>query len=300
MEADVIFIRSSLAANSVDSHTHTCIHALIFFDLNKSHTKRVKKGTNVMPNRVKLNFEGTTGEVLAGLLELPESTPKAYVLMAHCFTCGKDIPAASRIARALVAENYAVLRFDFTGLGGSDGDFSNTNFSSNVGDLLAAASFLREHYQAPELLVGHSLGGTAVLVAAQKIPETKGVVTIAAPSDPEHVAKHFFCNISDIEEQGEAEVELAGRSFTIKKQFLEDIRASVDEKHIHDLRIPLLLFHSPTDETVGIGEAEKIYKAAKHPKSFVSLTGADHLLTRRDDTKYVATLIAAWATRYLD
>lgn len=252
-----------------------------------------------MSKRIKLNFEGQHGDELAGMLEIPQETPKAYVLIAHCFTCGKDIPAASRIARALVEANYAVLRFDFTGLGGSDGDFSNTNFSSNVGDLLAAAAFLREHYEAPELLVGHSLGGTAVLVAAQHIPETRGVVTIGSPADPEHVAKQFSCDINLIEEEGEAEVELAGRTFTIKKQFLDDIRESVDASHIAALKVPLLLFHSPHDETVLIQEAEKIYKAAKHPKSFVSLSGADHLLTRREDAAYVAKVIAAWATRYL-
>lgn len=252
-----------------------------------------------MPKRVRLTFEGQLGDELAGLLELPEEEPKAYAMIAHCFTCGKDIPAASRIARALVNEGYAVLRFDFTGLGGSDGDFSNTNFSSNVGDLVAAAGFLREQYEAPELLVGHSLGGTAVLVAAQHIPETKGVVTIGSPADPEHVAAQFFCDISTIEEDGEADVILAGRAFTIKKQFLDDIRDSVDDTHLASLKIPLLVFHSPEDETVLIREAEKIYKAAKHPKSFVSLSGADHLLTRREDAAYVANVIAAWATRYL-
>ncbi len=252
-----------------------------------------------MPERTRLTFEGQLGDELAGLLQVPDNEPKAYVMIAHCFTCGKDIPAASRIARALVEADYAVLRFDFTGLGGSDGDFSNTNFSSNVGDLVAAANFLRENYKAPELLVGHSLGGTAVLVAAQHIPETRGVVTIGSPADPEHVAAQFMCDISLIEENGEAEVELAGRSFTIKKQFLDDIRTSVDDSHLANLKVPLLLFHSPHDETVLIREAEKIYKAAKHPKSFVSLSGADHLLTRREDAAYVAKVIAAWATRYL-
>ncbi|MFL0800936.1 MAG: lysophospholipase [Agarilytica sp.] len=252
-----------------------------------------------MPERTRLTFEGQLGDELAGLLEVPDNEPKAYVMIAHCFTCGKDIPAASRIARALVEADYAVLRFDFTGLGGSDGDFSNTNFSSNVGDLVAAANFLRDNYKAPELLVGHSLGGTAVLVAAQHIPETRGVVTIGSPADPEHVAAQFMCDISVIEETGEAEVELAGRTFTIKKQFLDDIRTSVDDSHLAALKVPLLLFHSPHDETVLIREAEKIYKAAKHPKSFVSLSGADHLLTRREDAAYVAKVIAAWATRYL-
>lgn len=172
-----------------------------------------------MPKRHKLTFEGQLGDELAGLLEIPDNEANAFVLMAHCFTCGKDIPAASRIARSLVASDYAVLRFDFTGLGGSDGDFSNTNFSSNVGDLIAAANFLRANYKAPSLLVGHSLGGTAVLAAAHHIAETKGVVTIGSPADPEHVAAQFMCDINLIEEQGEADVTLAGRTFTIKNSF---------------------------------------------------------------------------------
>lgn len=252
-----------------------------------------------MPKRTRLTFEGDLGDELAGLLEIPDHEPKAYVLLAHCFTCGKDIPAASRIARNLVDSQYAVLRFDFTGLGGSDGDFSNTNFSSNVGDLVAAANFLRDHYQAPKLLVGHSLGGTAVLAAAHHIPESVGIVTIGSPSDPEHVADQFMCDISVIEDKGEAEVVLAGRSFTIKRQFLEDIRTSVDAIHLANLKRALLVFHSPMDATVPISEAEKIYKAAKHPKSFVSLTDADHLLTRREDAAYVAEVISSWAIRYL-
>ncbi len=252
-----------------------------------------------MPKRTRLTFEGDLGDELAGLLEVPDEEPKAFVLMAHCFTCGKDIPAASRIARSLVERQYAVLRFDFTGIGGSDGEFSNTNFSSNVGDLVAAANFLRDHHQAPSLLVGHSLGGTAVLAAARHIPESIGIVTIGSPSNPEHVAAQFMCDISKIESEGESEVVLAGRSFTIKKHFLEDIRAAMDAKHIANLKRALLVFHSPMDEVVPIVEAEKIYKAAIHPKSFVSLTGADHLLTRREDAAYVAEVIASWAMRYL-
>ncbi len=253
-----------------------------------------------MPLRTKLTFEGETGDTLAGLLEQPESESKAYVLMAHCFTCGKNIASASRIARALVERGYAVLRFDFTGLGGSDGDFSNTNFSSNVGDLVAAANFLRSEYKAPRLLIGHSLGGTAVLAAAHHISEALGVVTIGSPADPEHIAKQFLCDIQDIEEEGAAEVDLGGRTFTIKRQFLEDIRNSVDAKHIADLRKALLVFHSPVDKIVSISEAEKIYTAAMHPKSFVSLEDADHLLTNKDDAIYTANVIASWASRYLD
>lgn len=249
--------------------------------------------------RTKLSFEGEIGATLDGLLEEPEGAPHGYALMAHCFTCGKNIASASRIARALVEKGYAVLRFDFTGLGGSDGDFSNTNFSSNVGDIVAAANYLRDHHQAPSLLLGHSLGGTAVLSAAHHIPEVRGIVTIGAPANPEHVAKQFACDISSIEEAGEAEVQLAGRSFTIKKQFLDDIRATADPAHIADLRRALLVFHSPVDETVSIKQAETIYKSAKHPKSFVSLDKADHLLTKRDDANYVADVVASWVKRYL-
>ena len=252
-----------------------------------------------MSKKTRFNFIGQLGEQLAGLLEEPDTQAKAYVLMAHCFTCGKDIAAASRIARALVQHGYAVLRFDFTGLGGSDGDFANTNFSSNVGDLIAAANFMRESHQAPHLLIGHSLGGTAVLAAAQDIPEVTGVVTIGSPADPEHVAKQFMCDITSIETEGEAEVDLAGRTFTIKKQFLEDIRTSADSVNLAKLKRALLVFHSPEDKTVSIREAEKIYTAAKHPKSFVSLENADHLLTKKEDADYVADVIAGWAKRYI-
>lgn len=260
--------------------------------------QQFKRGLN-MAERTKLSFEGEAGIVLDGLLEEPDGKPIGYALMAHCFTCGKNIASASRIARGLVEQGYAVLRFDFTGLGGSDGDFSNTNFSSNVGDIVAAANYLRDAREAPKLLLGHSLGGTAVLSAAHHIPEVKGIVTIGAPSDPEHVAKQFSCDISLIESDGEAEVNLAGRSFTIKKQFLEDIRAMADPAHIADLRRALLVFHSPVDETVSIKEAETIYKAAKHPKSFVSLDKADHLITKREDANYIAEVVASWVTRYL-
>ncbi len=253
-----------------------------------------------MPTRTKLTFTGKQGVDLDGLLEEPDNIPLGYVLMAHCFTCGKNIASSSRIAKTLVTKGYAVLRFDFAGLGDSDGDFSNTNFSSNVGDLVAAANYLREEKQAPQLLIGHSLGGTAVLSAAHHIPEIRGIVTIGAPSDPEHVAKQFLCDISQIENDGEAEVDLAGRKFTIKKQFLDDIRLSVGTSHIADLKRALLIFHSPIDETVSLKEAEKIFKAAKHPKSFVSLDKADHLLTKKEDATYVADVIVGWASRYID
>ncbi|WP_407330795.1 alpha/beta fold hydrolase [Enterovibrio sp. 27052020O] len=236
--------------------------------------------------------------VLAGMLETPEHAARGYALFAHCFTCGKDVAAASRISRALVNIGFAVLRFDFTGLGGSDGDFANTNFSSNVNDLVAAADFLRDNYEAPLLLIGHSLGGRAVLSAAQHIPEVSAVATIGAPADADHVSKQFAAHVETIEADGEAALMLAGRPFTIKKQFLDDIRA--ENNDIENLRVPLLVMHSPIDSIVLIKEAEKIYSRAKHPKSFVTLDTADHLLTNKDDAQYVAELIAAWSHRYID
>lgn len=236
---------------------------------------------------------------LSGLLESPESEVKFYALFAHCFTCGKDIAAASRISRALVSKGIAVLRFDFTGLGNSDGDFANSNFSSNIQDLIAAADFLRTQYQAPRLLIGHSLGGAAVLGVAQHVEEVMAVVTIGAPSDAAHVAHNFALQLDDIEQNGKAEVNLAGRVFTIEKQFLDDIKR-YDTSHIGQLRKALLVMHSPIDNTVKIAEAEKIYQAALHPKSFVSLDDADHLLTNKRDAEYAADVIAAWAGRYID
>jgi len=252
-----------------------------------------------MSTRTKVEFPGTDGLMVAGLLETPDSSPHSFALFAHCFTCGKDVLSASRIARALVARGYAVLRFDFTGLGSSDGDFANSNFSSNVNDLVLAADFLRENYRAPSLLIGHSLGGSAVLVAAHSMEEVKGVATIGAPSDPQHVVKQFGCNLDEINQSGVAEVRLAGRPFTIKKQFLEDLAAQHQSGNIAELKKALIVFHSPVDETVSIKEAEIIYRAAKHPKSFVSLDDADHLLTKARDAEYVAITIAAWATRYI-
>jgi putative redox protein len=253
---------------------------------------------DMMPTRQKIEFPGHSGEMLAGSLELPESAPRATALIAHCFTCGKDSVASSRISRSLVALGFAVLRFDFTGLGNSDGDFANTNFSSNVRDLVAAADALRERSLAPSVLIGHSLGGTAVLNAASEIPETAGVVTIGSPADAQHVAQQFQCDINTINEKGEAEVSLAGRPFTIKKQFLDDISAT-STTVIQRMRKPLLVLHSPVDQTVSINEAERIYKAASHPKSFISLDNANHLLTDKRDAEYVAGLIASWAGRFL-
>ncbi len=249
-----------------------------------------------MPERRKFEFEGSTGAKLAALLELPDQLPVATALFAHCFTCGKDIAAASRISRALVKRGYAVMRFDFTGLGSSDGDFANTNFSSNVGDLVRAADHLRSEDMAPSILIGHSLGGTAVLNAAQSIPECKGVVTIGSPADAQHVSQQFACDIETIEKEGETTVKLAGREFLIRKQFLDDLKTTSTD-HLAKLKAALLIMHSPTDATVSIKHAERIYKAAHHPKSFVSLDNADHLLSRAADSEYVAQVISAWAMR---
>jgi uncharacterized OsmC-like protein/esterase/lipase len=247
--------------------------------------------------RTKVEFE-SQGQTLAGLLETPDQGVRAYVLFAHCFTCGKDIAAASRISRFLVQHGFAVLRFDFTGLGNSDGDFANTNFSSNTEDLLSAARFLQQNYQAPELLIGHSLGGAAVLAMATQLPDVKAVVTIGAPFEASHVLHNFNAHLETIETDGQAKVSLGPREFTVKKQFLDDLRNQTTD-HIKHLNKALLVLHSPVDLTVDIADAEKIYKAAKHPKSFVSLDTADHLLSKAIDSEYVAQTISGWASRYI-
>jgi putative redox protein len=247
----------------------------------------------------KIEFEGSQGDVLAARLDMPEVPPKAFALFAHCFTCSKDVFAASRIARALTHEAIAVLRFDFTGLGASKGEFANTSFSSNIDDLIKAADFLRDNYQAPQLLIGHSLGGAAVLAAAGQIAETKAVATIAAPAEAEHVLKNFGAQLDDLKKGQSIEVKLAGRDFTIKSDFVDDIRRHTLEEKLKKLKKPLLIFHSPVDQVVSIDNATKIFVAAKHPKSFISLDKADHLLSGHEDAVYVAEVIAAWASRYL-
>lgn len=247
----------------------------------------------------KVTFAGIDGNQLAARLDLPEGKPLAYALWAHCFSCTKDIFAASRVAGGLTENGIAVLRFDFTGLGSSAGDFANTNFSSNVGDLVAAADHLRDNFEAPKMLIGHSLGGAAVLAGAGRIPEAEAVCTIGAPADPAHVARLFQNSRTEIEEKGEAEVLLVGRPFRIKKQFLEDIESQKLERDIATMNKALLIFHSPIDAIVGIDNAASIFQAAKHPKSFVSLDDADHLLSRKKDAAYVADVIAAWAARYI-
>lgn len=252
-----------------------------------------------MPSQ-KFQFPGADGQQLAAVLDLPAEMPRAFALFAHCFTCGKDVLAAKRVADALTMHGIAVLRFDFTGLGASEGEFANSHFSSNVADLVKAADHLRETHQAPALLIGHSLGGAAVLAAAESIPEAKLVATIAAPADPEHVTGLFKDHIETIRAKGEGEVQLAGRPFRIKRAFLEDVANQRLTERIRKLRKALLIFHSPTDNTVGIDNASEIFLAAKHPKSFVSLPGADHLLSQKKDSAYVAGMIATWAMRYLD
>src|ERR1700735_5613701 len=248
----------------------------------------------------RFQFMGSEGQQLAAALEMPEGPVHAYALFAHCFTCGKDGLAAKRIAVALAAKGIAVLRFDFTGLGSSEGDFANSTFTSNVADLVRAADHLRETRQAAAILIGHSLGGAAILAAAGQIPDAKAVVTIAAPSDPAHVTGMFADRIEDIRMHGESEVSLAGRPFRIKREFLDDIAEHGLMEHVGKLHKALLVMHSPTDGPVGIENATHIFLAARHPKSFVSLAGADHLLTGKGEAAYVADVIAAWATHYLD
>jgi uncharacterized OsmC-like protein/fermentation-respiration switch protein FrsA (DUF1100 family) len=248
----------------------------------------------------RFQFTGEGGHQLAAALDLPEQEPLAYALFAHCFTCGKDVLAARRIAVALAGKGIAVLRFDFTGLGSSEGDFANSTFSSNVADLVRAADHLRETRKAPAILIGHSLGGAAILAAAGQIPDAKAVVTIAAPSDPAHVTGLFRDRIEDIRSHGKVEVSLAGRPFHIRREFLDDVAEHNLMDHVTRLHKALLIMHAPNDDTVGIDNATRIFVAAKHPKSFVSLAGADHLLSERRDAAYVADVIAAWATRYLD
>ncbi len=244
-------------------------------------------------------FAGSGGQTLAARLDAPDQAPASYALFAHCFTCGKDVFAATRIAQQLTVHGIAVLRFDFTGLGASEGEFANAHFSSNVADLVAAAAHLRAVYAAPALLIGHSLGGAAVLAAAGSVPECKAVVTIGAPSDVRHVRQLLGDRLAQIEADGEANVVLAGRPFTIKRQFLLDAEEQHITAKIAELRRALLVMHSPRDDTVEISNATRIFTAAKHPKSFVSLDTADHLLTVREDAVYAADLIAAWVVRYL-
>ncbi len=248
----------------------------------------------------RIRFPGASGAELAARLEMPAGEPAGYALFAHCFTCSKDLKAIVRISRALAARGFGVLRFDFTGLGESAGEFADTNFSSNLDDLVAAANYLRESRGGPHLLVGHSLGGAAVLAAAGRIPGVQAVATVAAPSDTEHLGETLVRLAPELEASGEAEVRLGGQRFRIRRQLLDDLAEHSMDRHLKGLGLPLLIFHSPQDEVVGIEHAARIYKAARHPKSFISLDGADHLLLRREeDSRFVAGVLAAWARRYV-
>ena len=247
----------------------------------------------------KITFEGHS-EPLRAKLDLPdEGEPVGWGLFAHCFTCNKNLKAIGNISRSLTRRGYALFRFDFTGLGESEGDFGNTNFSSNIQDLIAATEYLKREYQAPELLIGHSLGGAAVLQAARYIDSCRAVATIGAPCNPGHVAHLLESKRDEIEKNGEAKVKLAGRTFNIKKQFLDDLEESRMDDNIRSLKQALLLFHSPVDQTVGIENASHIFKLAKHPKSFISLDQADHLLMNDRDSGFVGDITASWVKRYL-
>lgn len=251
-------------------------------------------------NSVKLTFKNNQEKSLSAKLEYPvDGQPTAYAIFAHCFTCSKNLAAVTNISRALTSKGIAVLRFDFTGLGDSEGDFADTNFSSNVEDLISAATYLEKEHVAPQIIIGHSLGGAAVLMAASKIDSIEAVVTIGAPADPPHVQHLFQGGIDEIEKHGEATVSIGGRPFKIKKQFIEDLRNNSLEFTVGKMRKALLVMHSPQDEIVEVDNARKIYEMAKHPKSFITLDGADHLLTRKEDSMYVGSMVGSWVTRYL-
>ena len=252
-------------------------------------------------NLQKVTFQNKEGQKLVGRLELPvDQHPHNFAIFAHCFTCNKNLSAVKNIGKALTSKGFGVLRFDFTGLGESDGDFADTNFSGNVEDLIAAADYLKTNYQSPTLLVGHSLGGAAVIFAASAIDAVKAVATIGAPSNPSHVQHLLHSSLEEIKASGKAVVNLSGRDFTIKKQFLDDLESKSLPETARNLRKALLVMHSPQDDTVGIKNAEEIYVAARHPKSFVSLNGADHLLMNKKDSVYAGEVIAGWAQRYVD
>ena len=252
-------------------------------------------------NILKVSFKNKNDELLAGRLELPKNRqPHNFIIFAHCFTCNKNLNAVRNISRALTNEGFGVLRFDFTGLGESDGDFENTNFSGNVQDLVTASNYLEENYGAPTLLIGHSLGGAAVIFAAAQIPSVKAVTVINSPSNPSHIMHLLKSSAEEIIQNGQAVVNLAGRDFTIKKQFLDDLKNKPLTEVVNGFEKALLILHSPQDTTVGIKNAEEIFKAARHPKSFISLDGADHLLSKKEDSQYVGNVIAGWASRYVD
>lgn len=248
----------------------------------------------------RVEFAGDAGNALVGQLELPRAGLRAFAILAHCFTCSKDLKAERRISRALAERGIAVLRFDFTGLGESGGDFAASNFTSNLEDLLAAAAFLEKHYRSPELLVGHSLGGAAVLAVAKRIPSVRAVATIGAPSDMDHLHAMLERRVPELASEGEAEIDLGGGPLRLHKQLLDDLCQHRLEPAISSIGLPLMIFHSPIDRVVGIDHARRIFEWAKHPKSFVALDGADHLLlTRAEDSVFLAEVLSSWAARYL-
>lgn len=249
----------------------------------------------------KITFKNSEGQELSGRIDFPLiQKPKAFVLFAHCFTCSKNLKSVDHVSQAFTSQGMAVLRFDFTGLGQSKGDFSDTNFSTNLSDLKDAYSFLEENYQAPQIIVGHSLGGAAVLHVSGELKAVKAVATIGAPSTPTHVSHLLDSGKNELDEKGEAEVNIGGRPFKMKKQFLDDLEANEKKGIIKNLGKALLILHSPQDNIVGIDSAQEIYVEAMHPKSFVSLDGADHLMTKEADAKYAASMIASWSLRYIE
>lgn len=249
---------------------------------------------------IRVHFENEQKQKLSARLELPVGKkPIAYALFAHCFTCGKNLSAIGNISRALTQSGVAVLRFDFTGIGESEGEFADTNFSSNINDLVCAAEFMKQEYEAPQILVGHSLGGAAVIVVAAQLESVRAIATIGAPAEASHVRQLFHGSVEDIRHAGKACVAIGGREFTITQQFVEDIESDKVRTALHGLRRALLIMHSPQDEIVGIDNAAELYTNARHPKSFITLDGADHLLSRSVDSLYTGTLIAAWAQRYI-
>ncbi|MDR5590001.1 alpha/beta fold hydrolase [Christiangramia sp. SM2212] len=251
--------------------------------------------------KTEVSFKNSDDKELKGILELPgNQQPENFIIFAHCFTCNKNFHAPSNISKTLASKGYGVLRFDFTGLGESEGDFSDTNFSSNVQDLIAASDYLEKEYKAPTMIIGHSLGGAAALFASQKLDSIKCMVTINAPSNLAHVQKHFESSLEQIEKEGFANIKIGGRSFKIKKQFIDDLRKNEEGTALKEVRKALLILHSPQDDIVSIDHAEELYRSAWHPKSFVSLNGSDHMLSNKEDSKYVGDVISAWAGKYIE
>lgn len=247
---------------------------------------------------IKVNFPNSKGQVLQGILNLPKN-PKTFALYAHCFTCGKDIPTAFHIAKEFAVNNIATLRFDFTGLGESEGNFADTNFTTNIEDILAAANYLQQEYKSPQLLLGHSLGGTAIIAAASQLPDSCAVVTIASPHKPSHVLQHFAEGRKALVTQEETTVDIMERAFTIKRQFVEDLDSYDQKPIIENLNNPILILHSPADKIVSIKEASNLFTAAAHPKSYISLDQIDHMLSDKKDAQYVAQIILAWSHKYI-